>query len=370
MCNYYIMNKDKCVLSFYIDRSQPFVRIDVATVFIPDLIPVAMKHGMLLSKWLESRLVLSHRTAILKHFKQIGIVNLEDIIDVTKCISLNDTYWVKRAGSRIKWGSVSPYSNSLNSEIANFSFDENRQIDGKLISHSPDFATSGNFPKCWKRMNGVIYLYKAGSSLYSNSGQEPYSEYLASLLADALQIRHVRYELVHYRGKVATRCACMCDESVGLYGLASYRPDLDTFVGLLNDKEFTSCSKDVIDMLLLDYLTMNTDRHLNNIGVLVNNDTQQFIGLSPVYDNNLSLLPYFVTPSTGITPTNLEEYISKWSIGASDGSTFEDIYRLIKCNYVRQKLASVKSFKYNSRIPRADVANAVLKRQLNIAARL
>ena len=43
------------------------------------------------------------------------------------------------------------------------------------------------------------------------------------------------------------------------------------------------------EMLLLDALTCNYDRHLNNIQFLVNSDSFEIIGLAPVFDNGMGL---------------------------------------------------------------------------------
>lgn len=43
------------------------------------------------------------------------------------------------------------------------------------------------------------------------------------------------------------------------------------------------------EMLVLDALTCNYDRHLNNIQFLVNSDTFEIIGLTPVFDNGMGL---------------------------------------------------------------------------------
>ena len=370
MIPYYLMNKDTKVLMFAIDRQQRFVNITITSALNPHLIPADIANGTNLAVWLDTRLVLSHRTDILKHFSKIGISNLEDIIDITKCISLNDTFWVKRADSRVSWKSVSPYTNPLNSEIANYSFDGARRINSKQISHSPDFATSGNYPKCWRRVNHKIYLYKAGTSLFSNAGQEPYSEYLASILADELNLNHIEYELVQYRNKAATRCECMCTEQIGLYGLASYRPEIDSFRSLLESQEFRQDRRLIIDTLLLDYLTLNTDRHFNNVGVLVDNDTQAFLGLSPIYDNNLSLIPYYKPDRLSVS--EIEQYISENEdeIVSADGTPFDDLYRLIQSEYVIGKIKQLCNFSFDEKIPRAEVANLVLQRQIKRALRM
>ena len=41
---------------------------------------------------------------------------------------------------------------------------------------SPEFTTNGMLPKCWRRMENKIYLYKGATSGAANTGMEPYSE--------------------------------------------------------------------------------------------------------------------------------------------------------------------------------------------------
>ena len=366
---YYIMNKDIIVLEFGVDEYNNIVPLHIVR---KDILPAGIKNRIPLLSWIQERIAISHRTDILRHFKELGIDHIADIVEITKCVSLNDTFWVKSAESKIHWELVSPYTNPLNSEIARYSFDGAGKINKKLISHSPDFATSGNYPKCWRRENEKIYLYKAGTSLYSNAGQEPYSEYLASTLAEYLDFNSVRYELTNYRNKTATKCECMCTEATGLYSLASYSPEVSTYDSLLSDSRFSNSRKQIIDMLLLDYLTMNTDRHLNNIGILVNNDNQSYISVSPIYDNNLSLLPYYKPSHTDAISHEIETYIEENSehIVASDGRTFDDLYRLIKSDDTERKIKQASDFRFDASIPRADIAQAILQRQIRRAMKL
>lgn len=47
--------------------------------------------------------------------------------------------------------------------------------------------------------------------------------------------------------------------------------------------------KDFLDMIFLDSLLINPDRHTNNYGFLRDSNTGEFIGLGPIFDNNLAL---------------------------------------------------------------------------------
>lgn len=49
--------------------------------------------------------------------------------------------------------------------------------------------------------------------------------------------------------------------------------------------------EDLADMLVLDCLCANTDRHLTNFGLMVDASSGKVMGLSPVFDNGRALFP-------------------------------------------------------------------------------
>ena len=361
--NFYICNKDIKVLKIQVGKTQGIATTNVLDVYKPDLIPKPLMNGKPLQAWLEGRMILSQRKDISTLFSSIGATDLESVLCITKGISLNDTYWVKNEDSKVTWSSISPYKNPLNSMIANYSFSNTGIIDNKHITHSPDFSTDGNYPKCWKRVNGNIYMYKAGSSGVMNTENEPYSEVFASELAEYLGLNHVRYEFVNYKGKDSTRCINICSEEVGMYHISEYDSSIRTYSDLLKSCKSPEDKKTIVEMLVLDYLTLNIDRHLGNIGVLVNNDTQERISYAPIYDNNRSFLPYYVPKMDG----NIEAYMnnSQGKIVTALGISFEELFRLINCRDVRDLILRAKGYKIHSNLPRVSIANEVIKSQVS-----
>ena len=83
-------------------------------------------------------------------------------------------------------------------------------------------------------------------------------------------------------------------------------------------------------MLLLDYVTCNVDRHYGNIGVFIENDINRILGFSPLYDHNLSCLPYYRENE------DLASHIS--NLRAKDGRTWGELYDLIDSEYTQEKL--------------------------------
>ena len=345
------MNKDIEVCTFFITTSEYGMSCNVLKIFRRDLMPHDLRN---IQEWVESRYVLSYREGIRLFFRQIGIERLEDFVSITNCISLKDTYWVKGERSKKLWKSVSPFTNPLNKVIADYSFD--RKINGKCITGSPDFATDGGFPKCWKRVDGVLQLYKAGSSGAFNAGNEPYSEVYASKVADLLRINHIKYTLGIHKDRVVSKCTCMCSENVGFISYRDYTGEVEADFGSLL-KRFKYDYR-VVDMLLLDYIMCNVDRHYGNFGFLINNDTNKIVGLAPVFDNNLSCVPYYTSDES------LEYYIN--DIRAKDGRTWEELFRLIDGRYVRCKLDKLRCGYKKLRVysKRDDIVDRMIRLQL------
>lgn len=347
-----LFSKDIKVATFDITTSEYGTNCTMMYVYNKQMLPLDLRD---LRTWIESRYILTHRNNIKVFYSMLGITRLEDFVDITYCISLKDTFCVLRNDRKLKWENVSPYRNPLNKVIADYSFD--RKIEGKTITGSPDFSTDGNFPKCWKRVNGVLRLYKAGSSGAFNAGNEPYSEVYVSEVAKLLGVFHVAYDIDTYKERLVSRCDCMCSEDVGFVSYRDYTGEYNANFGkLLRDTHY---SKEVLDMLLLDYLTCNIDRHYGNFGFLFNTNTNQIFSLSPIFDNNLSCIPYYVEDE------DLKFYIE--SIRAKDGSTWSELFNLIDCPYVREK---VKLFKNNYKpikvcSKRDKIVNSMIKYQLS-----
>lgn len=360
MREYLLQNKDKVVLRFGIERTVIAVNFHLLSS-IDGPLPIGFKT---LSDWLDSRFILTHRLQIESLFKQLGIEYIEDYIPITYCVSLTDSYWVQEVGQNKKWSEVSPYTNPLNKVVSEFSF--NGKINGKYIGSSPDFSTAGMYPKCWLRFNDKLHLCKAGTEGFGNSGLEPFSEIFAYQLGIYLDFNVLEYFSYQHKNKDCTLCEIMTSESVGLKSFAEVtgiaEADYRYFLNWIKDNLTSIDYNQSVNMLLLDVLTCNTDRHYGNIGMLVNNDTQKVIGLAPIFDNNQSCIPYYTNRET------VEFYTS--DILAKDGRTFTEVYRLIASSYTKALLIKAKRFRFQSiGISKADerlfIVNKMLQLQID-----
>lgn len=299
---FHFMNKDNIVATFTISNIEG-VEVFGDFSWIAGKLPFGMTS---IERWVNDRNVLIDKKHAKAMMKELGIETAMDFIDFTNCTSLFDSYWIKREDSKLSWANVSLYRNDFSEYLAHFAM--NAEISGveKRKRHlSPEYNTSGSFDHCWMKHDGKIFMLKAGSYGAANTGREPFSEVYVNQLAKALEIsEYVEYKLQHLERRIpkttkivdiaVTRCDIITNEDVGMVdalclGITSYEQLID-YCRTINEDETEKAN----DMLLLDCLSLNTDRHLGNVSMLVNNDTQEVLGIAPVYDNNMALIPMYM----------------------------------------------------------------------------
>ena len=98
--------------------------------------------------WINGRAVAKHRTSIEKLMRELGLATWHDFIGMARCLSLADTFWMKREDEDLAWGDVSLYRNPFDDVIARIAFDGTGMCGRRNSPTSPEFATSGSFAKC------------------------------------------------------------------------------------------------------------------------------------------------------------------------------------------------------------------------------
>lgn len=158
--------------------------------------------------WLKRRVIPKNRAFVHNFLQLMGLTHSDTkgIIDVCKGLSLNDCYWVVPAGFS---GSFSDYNLFQNpfSDILSLVAYTGKGGSYKPFSTSPEFTTHGILKKAWRIIDGEgIFLFKGGSEGFANSGLEPYSEFYASQVAQCMGLRHVHYDLIKWKGILASKC--------------------------------------------------------------------------------------------------------------------------------------------------------------------
>ena len=291
MREYILKNKNKNLLAFTvnIDDFSQYTCKEVERYVPDELLPPSF---FSISEWLERRNYAKHKSHLRRWLHDWQIDTLKGFIDITHALGLNDTLWVCPSESSLSWENVSLYSNDFNDVVAHTAF--SRGLNGlKLSSTSPEFTSEGSFEKCWIRnYDGSVSLYKKGSEGFANSGLEPYSEFYASQLSSLLCHSSIDYDLRTFKGCLVSACNMFTNEDEGFVPVYKYLDANRTYSlqQLLDFMSSIGFREDFCNMLVLDAVIINTDRHLGNFGFIIDNDTFRIKHFAPAFDHNMALL--------------------------------------------------------------------------------
>lgn len=296
--NYELKHFDTTLVRFSAteDTNTPEIKILWKNDAKKDLFPLDLElteEGI--AKWLKHRTIPKNRAYVHNFLSKCGLnINRPmTIIKVSKGLSLNDCYWVVEEGFEGTYDKFNLYDNRFSQVLALIAFTGYGSSIRTSLASCPEFTTNGMLPKCWRRKDGKIMLYKGGTSGASNTGNEPYSEYYAAQVAKALGVNAIEYGLSKWKGELCSTCELFTSKeysflpvgrvvtSGGMKAVREYYEKLgQDFVDALND------------MLVLDAIIMNTDRHFGNFGFIVDNKTNKIVAPAPLFDHGNALLNF------------------------------------------------------------------------------
>lgn len=201
------------------------------------------------------------------------------------CVSLTDVYWVRKEGENITFEGLNLYDNPLNSAIVELTL-KGRQMTVTNQELAPDLSTKGCFPKAWIRNESGFKLLKDG-------GEDAVKkELLASEICQCFDIPQVKYQKHFYQGEMVTESEIVTSKRFSMvskmaFDIYACNHGLDTLKICSEIDPIT-----YFGMNILDYLTGNTDRHPENWGFLIDNETNGYIGLYPLMDFNQCFYSY------------------------------------------------------------------------------
>ena len=296
--NYELRHFDTPLIRFTAteDSSMPQITILWVNEAEKHLLPLDLSlTGDSIAKWLKSRTIPKNR-AYVHNFLSKCNLNLNrpmNIIKVSKGLSLNDCYWVVEEGFSGTFEKYNLYDNRFSRVLALIAFTGYGSSVRSSLASCPEFTTNGMLPKCWRRVNGEIKLYKGGTSGASNTGNEPYCEYYAAQIAKELGISAIDYGLSKWKGALCSTCVLFTSKeyaflpvgkvvtSGGMEAVTSYYKKMGA-----------AYAKALADMLVLDAIICNTDRHFGNFGFLVDNRTNEIVAPAPLFDHGNSLFNF------------------------------------------------------------------------------
>ena len=323
-----------------------------------NLLPIGLKlteRGII--SWLKSRVVYKKRANAEILLTKLGLSfnDILGIIRICKGLSLNDSYWVVEDEFDGKFENYNLYENNFSRTLALIAYTGHGSSVARGFTSSPEFTTNGMLKKCWRRVDGKIYLYKGGTMGAANTGKEPYSEFYAAQIAQTMGIKHVDYNLRQWKGMLSSVCELLTDINTAYVPIGRFvgKDSLLAIAQLLKDygEEFYN---EFADMLVFDALIFNTDRHTGNFGLLVDSHTNKVKAFAPVFDNGLSLFNIAMEDDLA----DIENY-SKTRKPAMGGS-YEEVVRAFISERQRVMLRKMINFKFTLH-PRYNLPKSRLK---------
>lgn len=313
--NYLLKHFDTALVRFSADAesSDPNYKILWINEEQKNLLPLSMQpdeEG--LEKWLRRRTIPKNRAYVHNFLAKCGLsINRPmNIISVSRGLSLNDCYWVVEEGFEGVFSENNLYDNRFSNILASLVFTGYGSSIRSSLQSSPEFTTNGMLPKCWRRIQGNIYLYKGGTSGAANTGFEPYSEYYAHQIAKAMGFEAVPYNLSQWKGNLCSTCELFTSKAYSFVPAGA----IVTKGGMTKVWEYYQALgepfiKALSDMLVFDALICNVDRHFGNFGFLVDNKTNEIAKPAPLFDHGNSLFN-FAWAEDWDSEKNLKEYVN------------------------------------------------------------
>ena len=309
---YTLMHKNIPVLEMVLDDASCTIS-QVAEIYHAAHVPIgiSMRNGVLdrsaLNVWWRGRSIPASRQGIRQALETLRIGYTQQLLEKSYGLSLSDQYWIRAKHSDLQWDDINFFQNSFSDDIGDILFGKKLSGDEGISLMSPDNTSDGWLKKKWTIIDGKRCLIKGGSGAIQ---QEPYNEVIASRLMDRLQVSHVAYRLIlqnDYPYSVCEDFITPDTELVPAWHIVqtlkkeNHHSSYQHYLRCCAELGIPEIQHALDQMLVVDFLLANEDRHFNNFGVIRNAETLKWVGAAPIYDTGTSL--WFSTPTKLIHST-------------------------------------------------------------------
>jgi len=242
--------------------------------------PILIKKGKV-SDWKAIRTQDLNRpnSRALRRLLGLSTSNAQDVSPLIYYQSLSDSFWLKEKGDSAQWTDIQFTDDRFFTiTLTGKGHMSNPEIFKR--KQSPEHSNTGSFEKGWKLKDGKWQLWKAGAA------EAVWSEVFYSNLANII---FPGSAVEYWEDSTFSVCDNFIDRDDGesLEPYFSYCDDhSDSKLALTVLPR--SAHKDYRNMLFLDALMYNWDRHEFNFGVVTKTGTTE-VRLQPYFDFNLSL---------------------------------------------------------------------------------
>ena len=218
-------------------------------------------------------------------------------------LSLEDAYWIRQEGDDKTWKEVNLFHNPFALFVTEISLSGTNirytaRAEERANIHTPELTTMGASAKGWIRQEGKLFLHKVGKY-----------EIPADQILTALDIPHVHYristeeeissylseerkEWIESVGEAVVNSELFTSEHMSLVTFEEFRL-FCSYYGMNPYSEAEKMDREFyLKMQIADHILNNNDRHEQNWGFLMDNETGKLTGFCPLFDHDHAFVSY------------------------------------------------------------------------------
>ena len=293
---YELMHKYEKVCLLDIDEIGAVTKVE--KVFDENLLPLGgNQSATALKTWWARRAVPTTQAHVNRLLEKMNKTNQAFLAD-NLGLSMTDHYWICPVGIHLEWGQINFYENDFLDGFADQMFSE--QANPNISERVPGCSSQGDLIKKWLVQDGKRFLMKGNTGNFS---QQSLNEVLATEIHKRqAQQPYVEYKVVPHPTEDQLCCISEAFTSEKL----EFIPAIDVinsqkkrneisyyehFISICEQHGLkTEQVREFLEYVILtDFIISNTDRHLNNFGILRDGDTLEFVSMAPIFDSGNSM---------------------------------------------------------------------------------
>lgn len=251
-----------------------------------------------LNQFLKHRVIPKSRPNIEEIKKYYRANSSYELALPSYMVSIADHYWLCPEDKKqdLNWEKVNFYDNDFSSDLLFLSSDESSLDESERMNPTPNTTNNGSLPQMWTKKDSDLFFIKNGQRSFY---QQPYNEAVISDMMKVMNMPGVTYDLSYITAADVSICPSFTNSRIEFIPAWQFvvKPKLNhesyyeyylkeiTEFGMDQER----ARKQLEQMIILDFICVNEDRHWGNFGVLRDSDTLEYIGLAPIFDNGSSL---------------------------------------------------------------------------------
>lgn len=317
------MHENKKIAGFSFDEP------DTINVVVSDkqstlrYLPIGVASKQDLKIWLKNRGVPITRDNIKRDMMLMHRTNPFKYMLDNYGLSLTDHYWICERSENYSWEDINLYTNNFKSAYSLDLNEDKRSIAGKT-NFTPSASLKGDLRKKWIiDQNGVRRLVKGN---YNHTCRQSICEVLATEIHRKQGVvPYTPYSLIKISSECQDIIGCECPNFTSIN--TEFVPAIDIIDKLKKPNNMSYyeffieiCKKNGLDIrwfleyqIMTDFIISNTDRHLNNFGILRDSKSLRWLSPAPIFDSGNSMFykNSYIPVDKGLLDIQVTSFLSK-----------------------------------------------------------